>query len=361
VERAFTRARELCLRTEASPQIVPVLRGLSLFYSTRPKLDESRRLGEQLLRLAEDQQNTSIRLEALFSLSFTLFFMGEYAASRECAEQAIALDIRIDQTTPYEQNATIGCLSVSSLALWALGHPDQALDRSRKAVALARRLAHPFNIARSLAYEALLLLIRGDWAASAESAKEAIGLSRQYGFSYWLAMTTIYSGYAIFKQGQREEGLRILREGLAAESATGAEVGRPYFLSLLADALAQVGRLDEGGAVIDDSLALVNSTSELFAHSDICRVKGELLIAGRQEWPESAEDYLRQAVESARIRQAKSIELRAVISLSRILQNQGRKEEARRMLSEICSWFTEGADTMDLRMARALLSDLERA
>jgi predicted ATPase len=358
VERAFTRARELCLRTEASPQIVPVLRGLSLFYSTRPKLDEARKLGEQLLRLAEDQQNTSIRLEALFSLSFTLFFMGEAAASLECAEQAITLDNRIDQTSSYEQNATIGCLLVASLALCALGFPDRALDRSRQAVALARRLAQPFHIARALAWASLLRLIRGDWGDSARSAQEAIGLSRQYGFSYWLAMGTIYYGYALFKQGQKEEGIRILREGLAAESATGAEVGRPYFLTLLAEALAEVGRFDEGMAVIDSSLALVTDTSERFAHSDICRVKGELLLAGRQEWPEPAEDYLRQAVESARIRRAKSIELRAVISLSRFLQNRGRKDEARQMLSEICGWFTEGGDTTDLKTARTLLSDM---
>src|SRR5262249_52777206 len=128
VERAFTRARELCLRTEASPQIVPVLRGLGLFYNTRPKLDEARKLGAQLLRLAEDQQDSSIHLEALFSLSFTCFFMGEFAASLDCAERALGLDGRTDdQTTPYEQSATIGCLAVASLAFWALGFPDRAL------------------------------------------------------------------------------------------------------------------------------------------------------------------------------------------------------------------------------------------
>ncbi|HEU0176376.1 MAG TPA: AAA family ATPase [Blastocatellia bacterium] len=392
VERAFTRARELCMRTEASPQVFPVLRGLSLFYSTRPKLDEARKLGEQLLRLAEGQQDTSIHMEALFSLSFTLFFMGEFAASLECAEREIDLDSRIDQTTPYDQSATIGCLAVASLALWALGFPDQALVRSRQGVTLARRLSQPFNIARSLAYEALLLLLRGDWNASVDSAREAINLSRQYGFSYWMAMASIYLGYTLFKQGQREEGIRILRGGLAAETATGAEIGRPYFLALLAEALAAVGQFDEGVAMIDSSFALVNSTSERFAHSDICRVKGELLLASQikthtpvpemadpetagQAKPQpasetdseeaietarriyaEAEDFFRQAIESARIRQAKSIELRAVICLSRLLQNQGRKEEARQILSEICGWFTEGSDTMDLRTARALLS-----
>lgn len=356
VERAFTRARELCLRTEASPQIFPVLRGLSLFYSTRPKLDEARRLGEQLLRLAEGQQDMSLHLEALFSLSFTLFFMGEFAASLGCAERAIALDSRTDQTTPYEQNATIGCLAVASLALWALGFPDQALGRSREAVAQARRLAQPFNIARSLAWASLLLLLRGDWGPGASAAEEAISLSRQYGFSYWLAMGTIYLGYALFKQGQSEEGIRIMRKGLAAEAATGAEIGRPYFLALLGEALAAGGRIEEGGALIDSSLASVDNTSERFALPDIYRLKGELLLADRIDV--EAEDSFRQAIESARMRQAKSLELRAAISLSRLFQNQGKREEARQTLSEICGWFTEGSETMDLRRAKELLSEL---
>lgn len=356
VEKAFTRARELCLRTEASPQIFPVLRGLSLFYSTRPKLDEARKLGEQMLRLAEGQQDTSLHLEALFSLSFTLFFMGEFTASLECAERAIALDSPTDQTTPYEQNATIGCLAVASLALWALGFPDQALSRSHEAVALARRIGQPFNIARSLAWASLLLLLRGDWSDSAKSAEEAISLSRQYGFSYWLAMATIYLGYALFKLGQREDGIRIMREGLAAEAATGAEIGRPYFLALFGEALAAVGQIEEGIALIDSSLTAVNSTSEGFALLDIYRLKGELLLANRRDV--EAEDAFRQAIEITRMRQAKSLKLRAVVSLSRLFQNQGRKEEARHMLSEICEWFTEGSETMDMRRAKELLSEL---
>jgi len=324
VERAFTRARELCLRIEASPRIFPVLRGLSLFYNTRPKLDEAHKLGEQLLRLAEGQQDPSLHLEALFSLSFTLFFMGDFAASLECAERAIALDIHTDQNTLYEQNATIGCLAVASLALWALGHPDQALDRNARGVALARRLAQPFNIARSLAWASLLFLLRGDWSDSARSAEEAISLSRQYDFSYWLAMGTIYQGYALFKQGQREEGIRIMREGLAAEAATGAEIGRPYFLALLGEALAAVGQIEEGIALINSSLAAVESTSERFALPDIYRLKGEALLTNQTdiEREAEAERCFRQAIESARMRQAKSLELRAVISLSRLLQNQ---------------------------------------
>jgi serine/threonine protein kinase/predicted ATPase len=366
VERAFTRARDLCLRTESSPELFPVLRGLSLFYRTRPKLDEARKLGEQMLNLAEGRQDTSLHIEALFALSFTLLFLGEFAASLEYAERGIDIDGRTDQNTAYDRGATIGCLTVAGLALWALGFPDQALGRSRQGVALARRLAQPFYLARSLAYEALLLLLRRDWSGSARSAQEAISLSRQYGFSFWLAMGTIYHGYALFNQGQKEEGIRILREGLAAETASGAEVGRPFFLTLLAEALAAVGRIDEGIAMINSSLALMDNTSERFAHSDICRVKGELLLRRQPESPESpgseaaaeVEDFFRQAIESARIRQAKSLELRAVISLSQLLQNQGRKEEARQMLSEICAWFTEGNDTMDLRKARARLSDL---
>jgi predicted ATPase len=369
VERAFTRARELCLRTEASPELFPVLRGLSLFYRTRPKLDEARKLGEQMLTFAEGRQDTSLHIEALFALSFTLLFMGEFAASLEYAERGIDLDGSIDQNATYDHGATLGCLAVAGLALWTLGFPDRALVRSRQGVALARSLAQPFNLARSLAYESLLLLLRRDWNDSARSAQEVISLSEKYGFSFWQAMGAIYLGYSQFKQGSRLKGIQMLREGLAAETASGAEVGRPFFLTLLAEALAEMGQIDEGIAMIDSSLTQIDSAFERFANSDICRVKGELLLAGQLESQKSegavstappihqeAEDLLRQAIEIARTRQAKSLELRAVISLIPLLHNQGRKQEARQMLSEICESFTEGGDTVDMKKARELLS-----
>jgi len=381
VEIAFTRARELCAQSGASPQIFPVLRGLSLFYNNRPRLGEARELGEQLLSIAEERQDTSLYLEALFSLSCTLFFMGELSAALAHSERAITLDNLQNhpgQAALYEQNATVGCLAIASLALWGLGFPDRALDRSAVAVSLARRLAQPFNLARSLAWASLLLFLRGDWKESQEMAEETIILSRQYGYSYWLAFGTIYLGYALFKQGQTEKGIRMMREGLEAESATGAEIGRPYFLALLGEALGQVGKIEEGMTLIDSSLAVVNSTSERLACSDIYRLKGELLLAIQiekrppgmdaeatietaQRIFTEAEDYFRQAIEYARRQQAKSLELRAVISLSRLLQTQGRDDEARRMLLDICGWFTEGGDTVDLRIGKNLLTDLSRS
>ncbi|MGH9767769.1 MAG: hypothetical protein ACREAB_10085, partial [Blastocatellia bacterium] len=149
--------------------------------------------------------------------------------------------------------------------------------------------------------------------------------------------------------------------------------GRPYFLALLGEALGQAGKIEEGIALINSSLSIINSTSERLAYSDIYRLKGELLLAGQGmetedaigtdqrisiEAEAEAEDYFRQAIEYARRQQTKSLELRAVVSLSRLLQNQRRKDEARQMLLDISGWFTEGHDTIDLRKAKELLDEM---
>ncbi len=370
VERAFLRARELCLHSNESLQLFPVLRGLSLFYSTRPRLETARELGEQLLRLAEGQPDPVLSLEALFSLGSSLYFMGEFTSSLDHVEKAIALNSPQSQHTGsllYEQNATVGCLAVAGHALWALGFPDQSLKRIRESVSLAQQLAQPFNLARSFAWASLLHLLRKEWELCQEQAETAIRLSEQYEYRYWLAMGKIYKGYAVFqqgrqgRQGQREAGIRLMRAGLEEESATGAEIGRPYFLALLGEVLGLEGQVEEGLSLIDQSIAVVNNTAERCAYADIYRIKGELLLRAADQSgtiESEAADCLRHAAEYARLKNAKSLELRAVMSLSRLLQQQGRKDEARQVLSEVFGWFTEGLETEDLQEAGTRLIEL---
>ncbi len=329
-ETAFRRARELCQQTDASQQLFPVLRGLSLFYNTRPQLDLARELAAQLLHLAERQQDPSLHLEALFALSSALFFQGEFTASLEYAEQAMQVQQPEQYTyrTPlYEQNAMVGCLTVASLASWALGRTEQAISRSGEALALARRIEQPFNLARALAWASLLYMLHGDWKESQARAEEAIQLSQKFGFSYWLAMSTIYLGYDMFQQGRREEGIEIMRKGLEAESATGAEIGRPYFLALFGEISGQMGNIPKGLELIDRSIDSVTNTSEGLARAEIHRLKGELLLRARTDpryadasarlLPE-AESCLQKAVEIARNQRAVPLERRAMASLDRL-------------------------------------------
>jgi predicted ATPase len=199
-----------------------------------------------------------------------------------------------------------------------------------------------------------------------ERATAAITLCTDQGFPFYLAFATIMRGWALAEQGEIEDGIVQLRQGLAAWRATGAEVGRPQYMALLAEACGGVGRVEEGLSVLAEALTFVENTKELYYEAEAYRLKGELLrqeAEGRGQKAEKeseaeAEACYRKAIEVAHRQQAKSLELRAVKSLSRLWQKQGNQEEARKILDEIYSWFTEGFDTVDLREAKALLEEL---
>ena len=165
-------------------------------------------------------------------------------------------------------------------------------------------------------------------------------------------------GWALTAQGEGAEGIAQMRQGLVAYRATGAELHRPYFLSLLAEAYGKVGQPEEGLTVLVEALATVDNTGERNWEAELHRRKGELLLMQQGQKVGEAEECFRKALDTARRQQAKSLELRAAMSLSRLWQQQGKQEEARQMLAEIYGWFTEGFDTADLQEAKALLEEL---
>jgi len=184
-----------------------------------------------------------------------------------------------------------------------------------------------------------------------------MALSTEQGFPYWLAMGTIVRGWALALQGQAEEGIAQIRQGLTAYRATGAEGARPYFLTLLAEAYAQRGQAEEGLAVVSEALETVEATGERFYEAELHRLQGELSLQLPTPLVE-AEACLQRALALARRQQAKSLELRAAMSLSRLWQRQGQRDAARDLLAPLYGWFTEGFDTADLQEARALLETL---
>jgi predicted ATPase len=149
-----------------------------------------------------------------------------------------------------------------------------------------------------------------------------------------------------------------MQQGMVAFRATGAEANRPYFLALAAEAAAQVGQIEEGITLLAEALAVTNDKGERRWEAELYRLKGELLLAHSAEHDAEAEACFRQALDIARYQQAKSLELRAAMSLSRLWQRQGKRVAAHQLLAEVYDWFTEGFDTADLQETKALLEVL---
>ncbi|MBI3799917.1 MAG: AAA family ATPase, partial [Deltaproteobacteria bacterium] len=372
VEKVYTRARELCQQLGDTPRLIPVLHGLCLFYTVRAEHQTARELAEQCLHIAQSTQDLALLVEAHFTLGNSLFYLGEFARAREHLEQSIALyDSRQHHSHAflYSQDTKVVCLARAAWVLCFLGYADHALKLIHNAIRLAQELSHPHSQAYALSTAAMLHQYRREEQTAQEQAEAAMTLSTEQGFSLWLAWGAMLRGWALAEQGRGEEGVVQLHQGLAAYQATGAETARDYLLALLAEAYGKAGRTAEGLDRLAEALAVGNNSEDHWYEAELYRLKGELTLqqqskvqslksqvpsrVGRAHPTKEAEaeECFWKAIEIARKQQAKSLELRAVMSLSRLWQQQGKKAEARQMLAEIYGWFTEGFDTKDLQEA----------
>ena len=359
-ERAYARARELCQQVGETPQLFPVLYGLFRFYMVRAELQAMRELAEQLFSLAQRVQDPALLLEAHRVLGPTMFWLGELAPARAHSEQGVALydpQQHRSHAFVYGQDPGVACRCIAAMSIWMLGYPDQARQSIHEALTLAQELTHPFSLAFALTMDAVVHQFRREGQAVQERAEALMTLSTEQGFPYWLAFGTILRGWALTAQGEGAEGIAQVRQGLVAHRATRAELHRAYFLALLAEAYGEVGQPEEGLTVLVEALAVVDNTGERNWEAELHRQKGQLLLALSEENQAEAEACFCKAVDIARRQSAKSFELRAVMSLSRLWQ-QGKQEEAHQLLSEIYGWFSEGFDTADLREAKVLLEEL---
>ena len=190
-------------------------------------------------------------------------------------------------------------------------------------------------------------------------AETIITLATEQAVPYWLALGTIYHGWALAAQGQMEAGIAQMQQGLAAYQATGARFGLDRWPGLLAELHGHAGQVDAGLTILEKAFAVVRQDGLSAFAAELHRIQGDLLLqTGARHQEGEAEASLLQALAIARQQQAKSLELRAALSLGRLWQRQGKPDVARDLLRPIYGWFTEGLDTADLRDARALLEDL---
>jgi predicted ATPase len=363
VEENYTRARVLCEQFGETPQLFPVLWGLARMHDVRGELKVGRELGGQLLTLAQRVQDPALLLEAHHELWANLSALGELTAARTHTEQGFALY----DPQQHKHHAFLygghdpGVCSGYHAAevLWLLGYPDQALRRSRESLALARGLSHPSTMANVLFFAAWFHQHRGEWQTVEARVEEGLRLVTEQGFSRWLAQAAFLQGWLLVERGQKEAGVAQMVEALVTERA-GIGVARwtALFVASLAEAYGKTGQISEGLRVVSEELANADVTECCCYEAELHRIKGELLFKEAAADEGEAEAYFRNALKIARSQSAKSLELRAVMSMSRLWQRQGKKAEARDSLAEIYGWFTEGFDTADLKQAKLLLDEL---
>jgi class 3 adenylate cyclase/tetratricopeptide (TPR) repeat protein len=381
VESTYIRARDLSRQVGETGQLFSAINGLRRFYYAQGKLQTARELAEQLLSLAQTTQDPSLFVLAHQALGAALLMLGELGVAREHFEQGMTLydpHQHRSQVLTYGEDAGILCFGFASRVLSLLGYPAQALKRCFEAQALANELGHPLSVTVTLFFASCLYQLGGEAQLTKQHADTLVAFATEQGLSFPASIAAVLRGWALTQQGQSEEGIEQIERGLAALRALGIRL--PYHLALLAEVYEKIGRVEEGLATLSEAFALVDKDEERVYEAELYRLKGELTLQKeasgwrRETGPSSqapplkppvsaevergAEACFHKSIGIARKQQAKSLELRAVTSLARLWQQQGKKNEARQMLAEIYAWFTEGFDTKDLQEAKALLEEL---
>lgn len=356
------RAQTLCQQVDDPPKRFPVLWGLLQFYLGRAELETASALGEQLLSLAQRSPDASRLGEALNGLGTVLVHRGTLDRAHDYLEESR----RLTHAQPRDPHALFyGIdLELDSCAhhahvLWLRGYADQARQVSDEAVALARHLSHPFSLAHSLSLAAMLRQFCREVSAVSERAESAVELAREQVFPLEAARGMILRGWARAQQGQIQEGLADVRQGLSTGQEARARMLHPYYLAVLAELLDTTGQVDEGLNVLNEALEIVDKTGERMYEAELYRLKGDMLLQPALGDEQRAETSLRHALDIARAQQAKAWELRTAISLGRLWQRQSQRGRAHQLLAEILEWFSEGFDTADFQMAKGLLAELE--
>jgi predicted ATPase len=387
VEQAFTRARALCEQLGETSQLSAVLGGLRAVYEVRGELPKAQELAEQMLGLAQRQQEPARLIQAYIALGQTLFYLGVFAPARAYLEQGMALDDptrdRSAAVRFSSQIQGVNCRRYTAWTLWDLGYPEPAQQRSHEAIALAQKRAHPDSVAYALDHAAVLHSLRREAQLAQVRAEAVIALARQQELPLMVARETFPRGWALAWQGQRAEGIAHMRQGMDAEGMIG-RVQRPYRLAMLAEIYGQIGQTAEALRLLAEALVLTHQYGRHFYAAEVHHLIGELLLmqdaggdsseglpldlsmidghvseaTGPSPRPTEAETCFHQALDIARQQQAKALELRAAMSLSRLWQQQGKRDEARELLAPVYGWFTEGFNIADLQEAKALLEAL---
>jgi predicted ATPase len=364
VATVYGRARDLCRLVGDTSHLAAVLQGLRLHHMARAELASAQEAALELLTLGEETGDSGNLLEGRRAIGVVHFVAGQFQSARDHLERGIALyDIQTHggHALRYvEDDPGVTCLSFVARALWMLGFPDQAVKRSEQAITVAKATAHAGSIAEAMIWRADLALSRREILDAREKAASALALSTEHGLPTWTGYAAIMHGLALSEQGQGAQGVAQIREALSMIAASGDQLNCPYFLAMLAQALGKAGQVDEGLSALEKAIESSRRFGVPNWDAELQRRKGELLLTGNNVDRCAAEICFRRAIDIARGQSARSLELRAAISLAQVLAGKGERQRAYDLLAPIYGWFTEGFETADLKDAKALLDEVRK-
>jgi predicted ATPase len=328
------------------------------FNLARNRLHHAMTLAQQILNLARLMNTELTEAGAHSAFGSTCLWRGEFVAAHQHLEQANAIyDRDIDRYLPMFQARVVPSRAQASLALWMIGHSDQALARAEEALAFATRLRNPFSKLFALMHAIALAHFRGDSSMVQSGAETMIHTAGEQGFPYWSAIASMVIGRVLVGEGNYDAGIMRMRDAMVALQETGGELIYNYAPSLLAESYLVAREPESGLAVVAEAFKGIETSGQRMQEAEIWRLRGELFVL-RGDAEAEAERSFHRAVQVAQRQQARSWELRATTSLDRLLANRQRVDEAHSILAEAYGWFTEGFDTADLKEAKALLDDL---
>jgi serine/threonine protein kinase/predicted ATPase len=367
VEQVYSRARDLCSQVSDTPTLLSVLHGLYRFYVVRGQLHTARDVVQQLIKVAEEDGDAKQIFIARAAMGPILIHLGEFENAVEHLETRVS---SYDPAKEAGNRLAYGAFMPGAwlaLAEWLLGRPDEALETNRIAREFAAQQQNPFAVAYGESLTAWLHQYRGDATMVRKHADAAIELARAHGFAQWRAIGTMLSAWSVAALDDPDAGRTMLTRGIEGFRRTGSELNLPHFLSLLADAHMRAGDPKAGLAVVEEAIAAAAKNDDRVWEPELHRLKGEMVLragdsrADGVSAREASEAAFRTAIDLASRQKSRSLELRAAVSLARLLAQEDKKEEAIEILSAAVEHFPSGSRSAELDEARKMIQPSDRA